>query len=66
MKFILYFIRTVDEVKCLINHAKLTEEELVPLTQTLEFSIDFGEANEDVKLLELDKNLLESMKKGDR
>lgn len=58
--------RTVEDVQKLIHHAKLTEDELLPQTQTLEFASDFGEQNNNIVLLELDSKLLEALKEGDR
>ncbi|XP_064088191.1 sister chromatid cohesion protein DCC1-like [Macrobrachium nipponense] len=58
--------RSVDDVKKLIHHAKLTNEELLPVTQTLEFTKDFGENQSKTLLFEVNSELLETLKKGDR
>ena len=65
MNLIETFNRTVEDVKILIHHAKLTEEELMPVTQTLEFSDDYGELN-DVCLMQLNPDLSNILKKGDK
>lgn len=57
--------RTVEDVKKLIHHAKLTEGELLPVTQTLEFTPDFGEDRDSTVLLELDAKLFETLKEGE-
>ncbi|XP_063586994.1 sister chromatid cohesion protein DCC1-like [Penaeus indicus] len=57
--------RTVEDVKKLIHHAKLTEDELLPVTQTLEFTADFGEDRDTMVLLELDTKLLDTLKEGE-
>lgn len=58
--------RTLEDVKKLIHHAKLTEDELLPVTQTLEFSPEFGEASEEVVVMEVDQALLTTIVQGDR
>ncbi|KAK4315020.1 hypothetical protein Pmani_013724 [Petrolisthes manimaculis] len=57
--------RTVEDVQKLIHHAKLTEDELLPVTQTLEFSPEYGEASQEMVMMEVDPTLLSTMKQGD-
>nr|XP_053651170.1 sister chromatid cohesion protein DCC1-like [Cherax quadricarinatus] len=58
--------RSLEDVRKLIHHAKLSEDELLPVTQMLEFTADFVEDNNDVVLLELDSTLLETIKQEQR
>ncbi|XP_068246946.1 sister chromatid cohesion protein DCC1 isoform X1 [Palaemon carinicauda] len=58
--------RSVDDVKKLIHHAKLTNDELLPVTQTLEFTENYGEGGGKTLLFEANSELLETLKKGDR
>ncbi|XP_071531975.1 sister chromatid cohesion protein DCC1 isoform X1 [Panulirus ornatus] len=54
--------RTVEDVKKLVHHAKLVEDELHPITQVLEFTPDFGCDGKEIVLLELDAKVLETLK----
>nr|XP_045599029.1 sister chromatid cohesion protein DCC1-like isoform X1 [Procambarus clarkii] len=58
--------RTLEDVKKLIHHAKLTEDELLPVTQMLEFTEDFGLDSSETVLMEVDQTLLETIKKDDK
>lgn len=58
--------RNVEDVKKLIHHAKLTDDELLPVTQTLEFTKEFGEDSSKTRLLEADSSLLDMLKEGER
>ncbi|KAK7075134.1 Sister chromatid cohesion protein DCC1 [Halocaridina rubra] len=58
--------RSVEDVQKLIHHAKLTEDELMPLTQTLEFGKEFGEDSSKTLLMEVESSLLENLKRGDK
>ncbi|XP_076064457.1 sister chromatid cohesion protein DCC1 isoform X2 [Oratosquilla oratoria] len=52
--------RKPEDSKILINHAKLTEDELKSITQTLEFPHNFGEDTNQI-LIELDEKVLETI-----
>lgn len=54
--------RTIEDVEAVIGHAKLDVNELRPISQV----IYFGKKFEKYKFLELDADVLESLKKGDR
>jgi len=56
--------RTVEDATLLIHHAKLTPEELLPTTQTLEFSSDYGQHHGI--LMEMDNKLLENVLEGEK
>lgn len=55
-----YYVRTTEDVKKVIEHAKLSENDLQPNVQ----SIYFGEKFEKYKLLELDEDILSDLKCG--
>ncbi|XP_050434446.1 sister chromatid cohesion protein DCC1 [Adelges cooleyi] len=54
------YVRTVEDVKKVIEHAKLSEDDLKPNVQP----IYFGEQFENYKLLELDDDILSDLKCG--
>ncbi|CAL4087589.1 unnamed protein product [Meganyctiphanes norvegica] len=56
--------RTIEDAKILVHHAKLTPDELLPTTQTLEFSSEFGQLQG--VLLEMDSKLLNCLLEGER
>jgi len=53
-------VRTAEDVKKVIEHAKLSENDLKPNVQPLYF----GEKFENYKLLQLDEHILEDLKCG--
>lgn len=55
-----YYVRTAEDVRKVIEHAKLSENDLKPNVQ----SIYFGEQFEKYKLLELDEHILSDLKCG--
>jgi len=54
------YTRTAEDVKVVIEHAKLSENDLKPNVQP----IYFGEKFEEYKLLELDEHILSDLKCG--
>ena len=55
--------RTVEEVESLIDFAKLSSSDLLPLTQTLEFPSNYN--SEKYILMQLPQKLVTALKKGD-
>ncbi|KAK8400509.1 hypothetical protein O3P69_003283 [Scylla paramamosain] len=56
--------RTESDVQALLQQANLREEDLLPEIQVLHFSPDFLPEQDNVLLIELDKNLLNLFKEG--
>jgi hypothetical protein len=59
------YCRTADDVQTLIQHAKLFEGDLQPLTQVLSFA-PRTEAQGKYRFLELDPTLLSNLQQGQR
>jgi hypothetical protein len=59
------YCRTVEDVQTVIQHAKLSDRDLHPLTQVLSF-VPTTEVQEKYKFLELDSTLLNILQKGQR
>ncbi|XP_021914088.1 sister chromatid cohesion protein DCC1 isoform X2 [Zootermopsis nevadensis] len=57
------YCRTVEDVQNVIQHAKLSDDELHPLTQVLSFAPKI-EVQEKYKFLELDSTLLNNLQNG--
>ena len=57
------FDRSLDDVKGMITHAKLIESDLLPLSQVVSFSTEL--MGEDVKVLEVTKEVAEYLKTGE-
>jgi len=58
--FVSNYVRTAEDVKKVIEHAKLSENDLKPNVQP----IYFGEKFENYKLLQLDEHILADLKCG--
>jgi len=58
--FVSNYVRTAEDVKKVIEHAKLSENDLKPNVQP----IYFGEKFENYKLLQLDEHILSDLKCG--
>lgn len=56
--------RTINEIRTVIHHAKLEENELLPVTQILNFA-SRSEAVENYRLFQLDTKLLNVLEEGD-
>lgn len=56
-------MRTLDDVKTMIEHAKLNVNNLTGITQTIYFSSEVDESN-DFKLLELNSHLSSAIEEG--
>lgn len=54
------YVRTAEDVRKVIEHAKLSVDDLRPNVQP----IYFGEKFENYKLLELDQQILSDLKRG--
>lgn len=59
------YYRTVEDVQTVIQHAKLSDSDLHPLTQVLSFA-PRTEVQGKYKFLELDATLLNNLQKGQR
>jgi hypothetical protein len=59
------YCRTLEDVQTLIQHAKLFDSDLQPLTQVLSFA-PRHEVQGKYRFLELDTTLLNSLHKGQR
>jgi len=59
------YCRTLEDVQTLIQHAKLFDSDLQPLTQVLSFA-PRREVQGKYRFLELDTTLLNSLHKGQR
>jgi hypothetical protein len=59
------YCRTVEDVKTVIQHAKLFDSELQPLTQVLSFAPK-TEVQGKYRFLELDPTLLSNLQQGQR
>ena len=57
------FDRSLDDVKGMITHAKLIESDLLPLSQVVSFNSDL--MGEEVKVLEVTKEIAEYLKTGE-
>jgi sister chromatid cohesion protein DCC1 len=57
------FQRTVEEVRTVIGHAKLVEDDLKPVSQVVSFSHNL--LGDEVKLVQVSKQMAESIEKGD-
>jgi len=55
--------RSLEEVSAMITHAKLIESDLLPLSQVVSFTTEL--MGEDIKLLEVSKDLANSISAGD-
>lgn len=56
------YVRTPEDVKIMIKHAKLEEEDLKSLTQTIYFS----NKSEEYRLLEMNSSVIGSLQEGER
>ncbi|XP_021914090.1 sister chromatid cohesion protein DCC1 isoform X4 [Zootermopsis nevadensis] len=63
VSLIMSYCRTVEDVQNVIQHAKLSDDELHPLTQVLSFAPKI-EVQEKYKFLELDSTLLNNLQNG--
>jgi len=63
MEEAILFERSLDDVKGMISHAKLIESDLLPLSQIVSFKTDM--VGDEVKLLEVTKDVAESFRVGD-
>ncbi|RXG55080.1 Sister chromatid cohesion protein DCC1 [Armadillidium vulgare] len=57
--------RTSEDVLQMLEHAKIDNSELIPLTQSLYFSNTFGD-EDDLKLIEVDNDMLKYLNEGKR
>lgn len=57
--------RTVDEVRTVIEHAKLDEADLLPLSQVICFSGQLMDMGEDIRLMEVSKDVAADLSQGD-
>lgn len=57
-------MRSLDDVRTMIHHAKLNERNLTGTTQTIYFATPTEDTN-DFKLLELNPHLLSVIEQGD-
>ena len=59
-----YIYRSLEDVNTVLKYAKLDNSDVRPCVQTIFFAENLE--NDTVKLLELDSDVLEALKTGDR